>query len=151
MADQLDPNQQEGQQRRGYDLRSKFVPTRQVTNHDASKKYAKPASPIISPAPSDNENFAPIPQQKQNFAPRVSAENREIGSFSFNFESELKKIKVPIPLTKLMKHPMYKKYFAKMLQPSQLAQDTVNLQDDRPQIYMSTHIESKDDENSPPF
>ena len=46
---------------------------------------------------------------------------------------------------------MYKKYIAKMLQPSQLAQDTVNLQDDNPQIYMSTHVESKDDDNTPTF
>lgn len=111
MGDQSDQNQQEGQQRRGYDLRSKFVPARKVTNPDATKKYAKPASPIICPAPLDNQNIASIPQQKQNYAPIFSTENREIRSFSFNFEFELKKINVHIPLTELMKHPMYKKYF----------------------------------------
>ena len=50
-----------------------------------------------------------------------------------------------------MKHPIYKNLFSKMLQPSQNAQDTINLQDDRPQIYMSTLVESKSDENPPPF
>ena len=50
-----------------------------------------------------------------------------------------------------MKHPMYKNFFSKMLQSSQNAQDNVNLQDDRPQIYMSTLVESKIDENPPPF
>ena len=50
-----------------------------------------------------------------------------------------------------MKHPMYKRSFSNMLQPFQIAQDTVNMQDDRPQIFMSTHVESKDDENPPLF
>ena len=151
MVDQSDPNQQEGQQRRGYDIESKFVPARKVTNPDASKKYAKHDPPIISPTASDNQNNAPIPQQKQNSVPIFYAEIIDIGSFSFNFEFELKKIKVPIPLTELMKHPMYKNVFAKILQPSQNDQDTVNLQDDRPQIYMSTLVVYKSNEKPPPF
>ena len=151
MVDQLDPNQQEGQQRRGYDLRSKYVPARKVTNPDAAKKHVKPSPPIISPTPSDNQYPVPVPQQEQNFASIFSAENVEIGPFSFSFESELKKIKVPIPLTKLMKYSMYKNLFSKMLHPSQNAQETINLQDDGPQIYMSTLVESKSDENPPPF
>ena len=73
MADQTDQNKKEGQQRRGYDLISKFVPARKVTNPDAAKKYVKPSPPIISPMPSYNQNLAPIPQQKQNSAPRFSA------------------------------------------------------------------------------
>lgn len=51
MVDQPDPNQQEGQQRRGYNLRSKFFLARKVINPDASTKYVKPSPPIIIPTP----------------------------------------------------------------------------------------------------
>ena len=150
MVDQPDQNQQDGQQRRGYDLRSKFIPAKQVTKPNAARKPLKLAPPIIDPAPPDNQNFSPMLQQKQNSAPNIFAENR-VGLLSFNFESELRKIKVPIPLTKLVKYPMQKNSFAKILQPSQIAQDTVNLQDGRPQIFISNLVESKNDENPPAF
>lgn len=38
MMDQSDQNQQDGQQRRGYDLRSKFIPAKKVTRPNVAKK-----------------------------------------------------------------------------------------------------------------
>jgi hypothetical protein len=80
-------------------------------------KKAQPLSPII-----------------QNHAPEV----REIPKLasSFNFEHEIQKIRIPVPLTELIKHGEFKKCFSELLQSeaSCLPTDSINLQDEKPQL-----------------
>ena len=64
---------------------------------------------------------------------------------------ELSKIKVPVPLLELLENPTYKESFMKLLQPSLLAPNTVNLIYEKPRIYFGNHVEEKDDDNTPPF
>jgi hypothetical protein len=71
---------------------------------------------------------------------------------SFNFESEIQKINIPVPFLELIKNEEFKKYLSKMLQPehSSNATDSVNLQDENPTVILGPLIEYRDD-SSPPF
>ena len=39
----------------------------------------------------------------------------------------------------------------KLLHPSIPVPDTINLEEDKPMIYLGNHVEDKDDDNTPPF
>ena len=91
----------------------------------------------------------PIPNQLQPRKPAM--ESREVPTSSFNFESKLSKIKVPIPLLELLKISSYKESFLKILQPSLLASDSINLQDKNPIIYLGSLVQEVDDDNPAPF
>jgi len=71
---------------------------------------------------------------------------------SFILEHELRKIKIPVPLTKLLKNEPFKKSIMKVLQPtpSSVSSDVISLQDENPAITMVPHIEDGSDA-SPPF
>ena len=68
-------------------------------------------------------------------------ENKDPVSSTFSFEVELNKIKVPVPLLELLKNLAYKESFKKLLQPSMPAPDSVNLEDERPAIYLGNHVQ----------
>jgi hypothetical protein len=72
--------------------------------------------------------------------------------FSFSFESEIQKLKIPIPLMELMKNDAFKQTILKSLEPKPLptSVDVVNLQDDKPTIVLSPMVEDRE-ETSPPF
>jgi ribonuclease HI len=107
-------------------------PVDEVANHHRGKK-AHPLSPII-----------------QNHAPEI----REIPKLtsSFNFEHEIQKIRIPVPLTELIKHGEFKKRFSKLLksEASYPLTDSINLQDERPAVFLGPMVEDRDD-SSPPF
>jgi ribonuclease HI len=107
-------------------------PVDEAADHHRGKK-TQPPSPII-----------------QNHAPEI----REIPkpTSSFNFEHEIQKIRIPVPLTELIKHGEFKKRFSNLLksEASGLSTDCINLQDERPAVVLGSMVEDRDD-SSPPF
>jgi ribonuclease HI len=100
-------------------------------NHKGKK--AQPLSPIIQiHAPEIREIPKPTP--------------------SFNFEHEIQKIRIPVPLTELIKHGEFKKHFSDLLksEASGPSTDCINLQDERPAVILGPMVEDRDD-SSPPF
>jgi hypothetical protein len=71
---------------------------------------------------------------------------------SFNFEHEIQKIKIPVPLSELVKHEDFKKSLSKLLQsePSPHSTNLVNLQDENPTVILGPMVEDRGD-SSPPF
>jgi hypothetical protein len=71
---------------------------------------------------------------------------------SFNFEHEIQKIRIHVPLSELVKHEDFKRCLSKLLQsePSSHSTDSVNLQDENPTVILGPLIEYRDD-SSPPF
>ena len=75
----------------------------------------------------------PIPVQNQ---PPIKKYTVEVSTFVFSFESELSKIKILVPLLKLLKNLAYKESFQKLLHPTIPTPDVVNLEEERPMIYL---------------
>jgi hypothetical protein len=71
---------------------------------------------------------------------------------SFNFEHEIQKIRIPVPISELVKHEDFKRSLSKILQPepSCHSTDSVNLQDEKPTVILGPMVEDRDD-SSPPF
>jgi hypothetical protein len=96
-------------------------------------KKAQPLSPIV-----------------QNHVPEI----REIPKHtsSFNFEHEIQKIRIPVPLIELIKHGEFKKRFSDLLksEASGPSTDFINLQDEKPAVILGPMVEDRDD-SSPPF
>jgi hypothetical protein len=82
------------------------------------------------------------------------AEVREVPKSvsSFNFEHEIQKIRIPIPISELVKNEDFKRSLSKMLQSKSLQppSDPVNLQDEKPAVILGPMVEDRDD-SSPPF
>ena len=72
-------------------------------------------------------------------------------SHSFNLLKELEKLKVPIPLTKLVKTPMYKKQVCDFINLSQDNHSTneINFQEERLVVMFGPHVEEQDTSTSP--
>jgi hypothetical protein len=66
---------------------------------------------------------------------------------SFNFENELNKIKISIPLVELAKNPTYRKQIAQVMgvYESESHSDVINLEDDIPNITFGPHFEGSKD------
>jgi hypothetical protein len=107
-------------------------PANEVADAHIGKK-AQPLSPIV-----------------HNHVPEI----REIPKpmSSFNFEHEIQKIRIPVPLTELIKHGEFKKCFSELLksESSYPLTDSINLQDERPAVVLGPMVEDRDD-SSPPF
>jgi hypothetical protein len=107
-------------------------PANEVIDAQRGKK-AQPLSPIV-----------------QNHVPEI----REIpkSMSSFNFEHEIQKIRIPVPLTELIKHGEFKKCFSDLLKSEAASPSTdfINLQDERPAVVLGPLVEDRDD-SSPPF
>jgi hypothetical protein len=71
---------------------------------------------------------------------------------SFNFEYEIQIIRIPIPISELVKHEDFKRFLSKLLhpEPSYHSIDLVNLQDEKPAVILGPLVEDRDD-SSPPF
>jgi hypothetical protein len=81
-----------------------------------------------------------------------SAQTNNIkGSGGFNFENEINKIKISIPLFKLAKNPVYRKQITKMIGFSDLEihSDMIKLEDDKPNITFGPHFEGARDNIAP--
>jgi ribonuclease HI len=96
-------------------------------------------------------------KKTQNLSPIAKdpvSEVREIQKppSSFSFEHEIQKIRIPVPISELVKHEDFKKSLSKLLQPepSYHSTDSVNLQDEKPTVILGPMVEDRDD-SSPPF
>ena len=52
---------------------------------------------------------------------------------TFNIQSEIAKLKIPIPLTELVKNDLYKSTITKTLNMND-GEDSINLNDDQPEL-----------------
>jgi ribonuclease HI len=113
----------------------------------------KAAAPVSQPAPEVQPFFE---QQKDQDAPsskvKVSDKSVDKTPYSFNFEAELQKIKIPIPLVELMKNDMFKRDILGTLDPQSVSHsaDVLNIYDDNPTITLGPMVEDRD-ESCPPF
>jgi hypothetical protein len=107
-------------------------PAEKTADNHRGKK-AQPPSPIIQSHASEIREI-----------PKLSS--------SFNSEHEIQKIRIPVPLTELIKHGEFKKRFSDLLksQASSPSTDFISLQDERPVVVLGPMVEDRDD-SSPPF
>ena len=81
------------------------------------------------------ESQPPVEQQRNQEAPsnqvKVSDKAANKVPYSFNFEAEIQKIKIPIPLVELMKNEIFKKDILKTLDPKSISPsvDILNIYD----------------------
>ena len=92
--------------------------------------------------------------EKQKKNTEVEEVNKTVQNFSL--ENELGKLKIPVPLTELMKNPSYKESVLKMINSAsnQPISDTVNLQEENPRIFIGSALAEKTENEagaSPPF
>jgi ribonuclease HI len=130
-----------------YSLRSeKRVAAPEVP--ESSTRAQKPADEV--PDSHKGKKAQPLSPIIQIHAPEI----REIPKLtsSFNFEHEIQKIRIPVPLTELIKHGEFKKCFSDLLksETSSPSTDCINLQDERPAVILGPMVEDRDN-SSPPF
>jgi ribonuclease HI len=110
--------------------------------------------PLLAEKPATNtakekkaQNLSPIAKDP---APEVREIMKPLSSFSF--EHEIQKIRIPVPLSELVKHEDFKNFLSKLLQPEPPCHstDSVNLQDEKPVVILGPMVEDRDD-SSPPF
>jgi hypothetical protein len=115
---------------------------------EQSTRAEKPANEVA-----DNhkgKKAQPLPPIIHNPVPEIREIPRPVSSF--NFEHEIQKIKIPVPLTELIKHGEFKKRFSDLLksEASSTSTDFINLQDEKPAVVLGPMVEDIDD-SSPPF
>jgi ribonuclease HI len=115
---------------------------------ESSARTQKPADEV----PDNNKG-----KKAQSLSPIIqihAPESREVPKLpsSFNFEHEIQKIRIPVPLTELIKHGEFKKRFSDLMksEASGPSTDCINLQDERPAVVLGPMVEDRDD-SSPPF
>jgi hypothetical protein len=128
-----------------YNLRSK---------HSNGKQDEKsPPKKVFSPAKQQpNKDQAQTKNQVLLKALVQEVRNPDKVPFSFSFESEIQKVKIPIALMELMKNDAFKQTILKSLEPKPMTTvvDVINLQDDKPTIFLSPMVEDRE-ETSQPF
>jgi hypothetical protein len=87
-------------------------------------------------------------EKKGMEAPNIESD-KLLGNFSM--ESEISKIKIPIPPVELAKNTIYQKQIAKMISFSEdeSQDDVINLEDDKPNIVSGPHVEAAKDTVAP--
>jgi hypothetical protein len=128
-----------------YNLRSK--------SNTAKQSAPAPPKKTVAPAKQQTQKYQiPNDQQIALKAPSNEVKLSDKTSYSFNFEAEIQKIKIPIPLVELMKNESFKKDILKTLDPKSISSsaDILNIQDDKPTIVLGQMIEDRD-ESCPPF
>jgi hypothetical protein len=92
-------------------------------------------------------------QNPQALAKSPTPKVKEILEYrsSFIFESEIQKIKIPVPFLELIKNEEFKRYISKMLQPepSSNSIDSINLQDEKPVVIVGPLVEDRDESSLP--
>jgi hypothetical protein len=126
-------------------------------NLRSKKKEEKSDQPLIAENPAKPATNTAREKKTQNLSPTAKdpvPEVREIQKppSSFIFEHEIQKIKIPVPISELVKHEDFKKSLSKLLQPepSCHSTDSVNLQDENLAVILGPMVEDIDD-SSPPF
>ena len=113
------------------------MPTAPVKKKEVVAK--QPAAPVkqtpISAKEKQKQSQPQVKDQAILRAPSNEVKPSDKISYSFNFESKIQKVKIPMPLTELMKNDIFKSAILKSLQPkTPIVVDYVNLQDDKPTV-----------------
>jgi hypothetical protein len=125
-----------------YNLRSKTVAPKKKKDV-AAKQPTTPVKQTSTPAKQQQNQLHP--QDKEQFslrAPPNEVKPSDRLSYSFNFESEIQKVKIPMPLNEIMKNDIFKSAILKSLQPkTPPATDYVKIQDDTPTMTIGPMVE----------
>jgi hypothetical protein len=142
---ELSKENKTGSRQGRYDLRSQ---KKAVNVPEQSTRTEKPANEVADGH--RGKKPRPLSPIVQNHALEI----REIQKLtpSFNFEHEIQKIRIPMPLTELIKHEGFKKCFSEILQSevSSLPIDSINLQYENLAVILGPMVEDRND-SSPPF
>jgi hypothetical protein len=125
-------------------------PTKEAQNNIPSSSQPKKYSPAKDVLDKGKQKEDP---QKKILETRKEIVNKEVEktSSSFNFESEMAKIKIFVPFNELIKNIEYRNQIIKMLKMEHTS-DTLNIQDDHPAILFGPRVEESDDvDEAPPF
>jgi ribonuclease HI len=127
----------------------------QSTKNQGKSDVPDPAPGVENPArDAANRNKENKAQNSPPIAKDIVPEVREVlkPPSSFSFEHEIQKIRIPVPISELVKHEDFKKSLSKLLQfqSSFHSTDSVNLQDEKPIVILGPMVEDRDD-SSPPF
>jgi hypothetical protein len=113
--------------------------------------------PLIAERPTKSATITTKEKKAQNASPAVKEPVSEVREApkpisSFNFEHEIQKIRILVPLSELVKNEDFKRSLSKLLQSEspQPPSDSVNLQDEKPAVILGPMVEDRDD-SSPPF
>jgi hypothetical protein len=130
-----------------YNLRSK----KKEGNFDSQDQ------PLIEERPTKAATTTTKEKKTQNASPTTKEPVSEVRETpkslsSFSFEHEIQKIRIPVPLSELVKNEDFKKSISKLLQfePPQPSMDSINLQYEKPVVILGPMVEDRDD-SSPPF
>jgi hypothetical protein len=130
-----------------YNLRSK----KKIAAPDVPDQFPrteKHASEVVDS--NKGKKVQPLSPMVQSHVPEVR-ETPKLTS-SFNFEHEIQNIRIPMPLTALIKNEEFKKCFSRLLQSKApcLPMDSINLQDEKPTVILAPMVKDRND-SSPPF
>ena len=80
-----------------------------------------------------------------NKAKVIELEEVNKSNQGFNFENELSKVKIPIPLTKLMKIPSFRDPAYRMMKKlyNEIPSDVININDEHPTIFVGSSSPDK--------
>ena len=136
-----------------YNLRNKKVlanppkgnPTKESQNKTPSSSQPKKeyvAKDVVDKGNKKEELPNKVPETRKE---TVNKEVQKTSS-SFNFESEMAKIKIFVPFNELIKNSEYRNQIIKMLKMEE-TYDTLNIQDDHPAILFGPCVEESSDAN----
>jgi ribonuclease HI len=119
--------------------------------------FDSPDQPLIAEKPTRAAAATTKEKNTQSASPATKEPVTEVREApkptpSFNFEHEIQKIRIPVPLSELVKNEDFKRSLSKLLQSEspQPPADSVNLQDEKPAVILGPMVEDRDD-SSPPF
>jgi ribonuclease HI len=119
--------------------------------------FDSPDQPLIAEKPTRAATATAKEKNTQSASPATKEPVTEVREApkptpSFNFEHEIQKIRIPVPLSELVKNEDFKRSLSKLLQSEspQPPADSVNLQDEKPAVILGPMVEDRDD-SSPPF
>jgi hypothetical protein len=136
----------QGKPKNKYDLRKRNGASKDTTS-DQRKQAESP------PKPNSNKGM-PYKTQSSPLSKPLTPKKKEFDKppTSFILEHELRKIKIPVPLTELLKNKHLNKSIMNILQPtpSSIYFDVISVKDENPSITMGPQIEDGSNA-SPPF
>jgi ribonuclease HI len=113
--------------------------------------------PLIADRPTKTATATTKEKKAQSASPTAKEPVTEVREASkpipsFHFECEFQNIRIPVPLSELVKNEDFKRSLSKLLQSESPhpPTDSVNLQDEKPAVILGPMVEDKDD-SSPPF
>jgi hypothetical protein len=122
----------------------------EVKKAETQTKETEPVDKVTSSTKITSDKEIQTNKSERKSSEVLTKETDKVNT-SFNFENELNKIKIPIPLVELAKNPTYRKQIAQVMgvYESESHSDVINLEDDRPNITFGPHFEGSKDNVAP--